>query len=129
MNSFSCFFLNQKLIYQGLLVGGPAVKNPPSKAGDTSSIPGQQAGPTCPEATEPSLQLLGPHSPEPEHCGEDPAQLTSKIKFSKNNVLVLSVGYCRAKNFNRLIPDKLGILFSTLSNLGRGVVNVGGKQC
>ena len=53
--------------------GGPAVKNPLSKAGDTSSIPGQQTGPTCPGATKPSLQLLSPSTLE--HCSEDPAQL------------------------------------------------------
>lgn len=46
----------------------------------------------------------------------------------KTNLSVLGVGRHRAKNFSQLIPNKLDILFGTLSKLGRAVVNMGGKQ-
>lgn len=50
------------------------------------------------------------------------------LSESKTNLSVPGVGRHRAKNFSQLIPNKLDILFSNLSKLGRAVVNMGGKQ-
>ena len=95
---FLLFLSESKTNLSGTCGGGPAVKNPPSKAGDTSSIPGQQTGPTYPGATKPSQQLLSPHTPEPEHrneepvhCSEDPAQLNFQKQFFLNNVFWVQV--------------------------------------
>lgn len=44
------------------------------------------------------------------------------LSESKTNLSVPGVGRHRAKNFSQLIPNKLDILFSNLSKLGRAVV-------